>query len=89
LKKNGNDKSQPSKRFTKRVDNLSNLTLLVLSVVSRVIIKVECLNQSHKDKVPEKKYEKNKKQRRAYIAWMIMILPLALHHKKKRKQISA
>jgi len=31
-------------------------------------IKIECLNQIHKEKASEKKYGKNK-QRRAYIAW--------------------
>ena len=80
----GKDKSQPSKRYTKKVYNSSNFTCFGCGTQGH--IKVECLNQSHKDKAPEKKYGKNKRHRKAYIAWRIIILPPALHKKKKKEE---
>jgi len=49
-KKKGKDKSQPSKKYTKKVDNSSNFTSFGCGKQGH--IKVECLNQSHKGKTP-------------------------------------
>ena len=49
LKKKGKEKNQQGKRYTKNVNISSNFTCFECG--KQVQIKVECLNQSHKDNV--------------------------------------
>jgi len=68
LKKKGKEKSQPFKRYNnKKVDNSTNITCFGCGKQGH--IKKDCPNQVPKGKASEKKYVKNKKQMRAYIAW--------------------
>ena len=67
LKKKGKEKHQQGKRYIKKVDNSSNFTCLGCDKQGH--IKVECPNQPHKNKAPEKKFGKSTRERNAYIAW--------------------
>jgi len=51
----------------KKVDNSTNVTCFGYGKQGH--IKMDCPNQTLKEKALEKKYGKNKKQRKAYIAW--------------------
>jgi len=68
LKIKGKYKSQPSKRYNKKkVDNSNNFTCFGCGKQGH--IKMECPNQTLKEKAPEKKFAKKKKQRKVYMAW--------------------
>ena len=67
LKKKVKEKSQPFKRFNnKKIDNSTNITCFGCGKQGH--IKMNCPNQAPKKTASEKRYVKNKKQRRAYIA---------------------
>jgi len=67
LKKKGQEKSQQFKTYNnKKDDNSTNITCFGCG---KQDIKIDCPNQAPKEKASEKRYVKNKKQRRAYIAW--------------------
>jgi len=70
LKKNNQDKNQPSNMYnSKKVNEFNSLNYICFGCGKQGHIKADCANNESKERGAIDKFEKRGKTRRAYIAW--------------------